>query len=110
MALEVLDILEKNKRMGRMLRKYVANLFFCICIVSMLYSCASLRKSSNSSKNSSMQLSHDPLSFEERRKFDYFFLEAVRQKEIGEIDAAFELFNHCIWDNRKKVSDFFVRL
>ena len=79
-----------------MLRKYVANLFFCICIVSMLYSCASLRKSSNSSKDSSMQLSHDPLSFEERRKFDYFFLEAVRQKEIGEIDAAFELFNHCL--------------
>jgi tetratricopeptide (TPR) repeat protein len=62
----------------------------------MLYSCASLRKSSNSSKNSSAQLSHDPLSFEERRKFDYFFLEAVRQKEIGEIDAAFELFNHCL--------------
>ena len=36
------------------------------------------------------------LSFEQRRKFDYFFLEAVRMKEKGEYDAAYELYKHCL--------------
>lgn len=36
------------------------------------------------------------LSLEERRKFDYFFLEAVRMKEKGEYDAAYELYKHCL--------------
>ncbi len=30
------------------------------------------------------------------RKFDYFFLEAVRQKQKGEYDAAYELYQHCL--------------
>ena len=34
------------------------------------------------------------LSLEERRKFDYFFLEAVRMKENGQYDAAYELYKH----------------
>ena len=34
------------------------------------------------------------LSFEQRRKFDYFFLEAVRMKENGQYDAAYELYKH----------------
>ena len=36
------------------------------------------------------------LSLEERRKFDYFFLEAVRMKEKGQYDAAYELYKHCL--------------
>ena len=36
------------------------------------------------------------LSFEQRRKFDYFFLEAVRMKEKGQYDAAYELYKHCL--------------
>ena len=32
----------------------------------------------------------------ERRKFDYFFLEAVRMKENGQYDAAYELYKHCL--------------
>lgn len=36
------------------------------------------------------------LSFEQRRKFDYFFLEAVRMKENGQYDAAYELYKHCL--------------
>jgi tetratricopeptide (TPR) repeat protein len=36
------------------------------------------------------------LSPEERRKFDYFLLEAVRLKEKGEMDAAFDMYNHCL--------------
>ena len=38
----------------------------------------------------------DPLSPEQRRKFDYYFLEAVRLKEKDDVDAAFEMYNHCL--------------
>ena len=34
----------------------------------------------------------DPLTPEQRRKFDYYFLEAVRMKQKGEYDAAYELY------------------
>lgn len=38
----------------------------------------------------------DPLTYEQRRTYDYFFLEAVRMKQKGEYDAAFELYKHCL--------------
>lgn len=33
---------------------------------------------------------------EERRRYDYFFLEAVRQQNAGKYSAAFELLSHCL--------------
>ena len=38
----------------------------------------------------------DMLTYEQRRKFDYFFLEALRMKQKGDYDAAFELYRHCL--------------
>jgi len=38
----------------------------------------------------------DYLTPEERRKYDYFFLEATKLKEKEEYDAAFELYHHCL--------------
>jgi tetratricopeptide (TPR) repeat protein len=61
-----------------------------------LFSCGSARKSSISSRKSQEQIAQDHLSPEERRKFDYFLLEAVRLKEKGEMDAAFDMYNHCL--------------
>lgn len=43
-----------------------------------------------------VQEEKDPLTYEQRRKFDYFFLEAVRKKQKGDYDAAFELYSHCL--------------
>lgn len=37
-----------------------------------------------------------PLTEEEQRKFDMFFLEAVRQKEKGAYSAAYDLYQHCL--------------
>lgn len=82
--------------MKKELRKYLVCSCLCICLGCLLFSCAGLRKSSNSSKNLLNQVAQDPLTVEERRKFDFFFLEAVRFKGIGEADAAFEMFNHCL--------------
>lgn len=41
-------------------------------------------------------MEQDPLTFEQRRKFDYCFLEAVRLKERGDMDAAFDMYSHCL--------------
>jgi hypothetical protein len=41
-------------------------------------------------------MEQDPLSPEERRKFDYYFLEAVRLKGSGQMDAAFDMYSHCL--------------
>ena len=68
----------------------------CLACISILFSCGSAKKTSISSKNLSETVSKDLLSPEERRKFDYFFLEAVRLKEKGEADAAFEMYRHCL--------------
>ena len=68
----------------------------CLACISILFSCGSAKKTSISSKNLAETVSQDLLSPEERRKFDYFFLEAVRLKEKGEADAAFEMYRHCL--------------
>ena len=66
----------------------------CLLMIGMLFSCGSLRKSSSSVRGNLS--GKDPLTYEERRKFDYFFLEAVRLKEKGDLDAAFEMYSHCL--------------
>ena len=68
----------------------------CLCGTWALSSCGSSRKSTISSKNSASLECRDPLSSEERRQFDHFFLEAVRLKEKDKMDAAFEMYNHCL--------------
>lgn len=68
----------------------------CLLCVSSLLSCGSSRKSSISPKNSLNVERQDLLPAEERRKFDYFFLEAVRLKQKGEMDAAFDMYSHCL--------------
>ena len=68
----------------------------CLLLASILFSCGSARNSSISSKNSVSQAEVDPLTPEERRKFNYYLLEAVRLKEKGETDAAYEMLGH-LW-------------
>ena len=68
----------------------------CLAWIGMLFSCGSAKKTSIPSRYLMEEVAKDPLSSEERRKFDYFFLEAVRLKEKGEADAAFEMYSHCL--------------
>lgn len=84
--------------MGRMRKSKTGILYLCLCLclMSILFSCGSSRKSSISSKNILSKVTVDPLSPEDRRRFDYYFLEAVRLKEKGELDAAFDMYEHCL--------------
>ena len=36
------------------------------------------------------------LSPNDRKRYDYFFLEAMRQQNAGHFDAAYDLLNHCL--------------
>lgn len=58
-------------------------------------SCGTLKNKSSVKEKDSIELK-DPLTYEQRRKFDYYFLEAVRMKQKGEYDAAFQLYSHCL--------------
>ena len=53
---------------------------------------ASNKKGANQSGNRNTGIS---LSNEEKRKFDYFFLESLKMKENGQYDIAFDLLQHC---------------
>ena len=68
----------------------------CLCGTWVLSSCGSGRKSAISSKKLTDVEWQDPLSTEDRRKFNHFFLEAVRLKEKDEMDAAFDMYRHCL--------------
>ena len=76
--------------------KRIGLLGICTLLVCMLFSCGSMRKSTTLSKEKAVAEVYDPLSPEERRKFDYFFMEAVRLKEKNDLDAAFEMYSHCL--------------
>ena len=71
--------------------KYVPML--CVCLIGMLVSCGTVKRTSGVSGNKAVVEEKDPLTPEQRRKYDYFFLEALRMKEKGDLDAAFEMYS-----------------
>ena len=82
--------------MNRRLRSNIGIVCLCLCLAGMLLSCGASRKSSISSRKSLSRLQENALTFEQKRKFDYFFFEAVRLKEKGDMGAAFEMYSHCL--------------
>ena len=82
--------------MNRRLRSNIGIVCLCLCLAGMLLSCGASRKSSISSRKSPSRLQENTLTFEQKRKFDYYFLEAVRLKEKGDMGAAFEMYSHCL--------------
>lgn len=68
-------------------------ILFILLAVLMLASCGTVRKT----KQKSAIVAEQPaLTPEQQRKYDYFFLEAIRQKEKKEYASAFGLLQHCL--------------
>ena len=82
--------------MDKVFRLKISVWCLCLCLASILFSCGSLQKTSNLSKKTSRNLKENALTFEQKRKFDYFFHEAVRQKGLDNLEEAFELYSHCL--------------
>ncbi|HBN46567.1 MAG TPA: hypothetical protein DD401_02745 [Prevotella sp.] len=51
----------------------------------------------------------DTLGYNDSRRYDYFFLEAVRQQEEGHYAAAFDLLRHCLEINPKAAEAYFLK-
>lgn len=83
----------------------LAGLLFIFLFASPSY--ASSKKKPKKVKTVNTVVSVDPLSPEDRRKYDYFFLEATRLKEKGEYDAAFKMFKHCLHINPDAASSLY---
>lgn len=91
-----------------MSRRLISLLGLCclyLFVAGTFVSCGTARQTVAVSGTDAVRTTPDLLSPEERRKFDYFFLEAVRLKEKGDLDAAFEMFSHCLEiDSRSAVT------
>lgn len=69
----------------------------CVCLAGMLISCGTVKKTPRpASEERVVAEEKDPLTPGQRRKYDYFFLEALRMKQKGDLDAAFEMYNRCL--------------
>ena len=66
-----------------------------LCMAVGLAACGTSGKQAKT-KSQQAEFVKDPLTPEQRRKFDYYFLEAVRMKQKGEYGAAYELYQHCL--------------
>ncbi|HJD10862.1 MAG TPA: tetratricopeptide repeat protein [Candidatus Phocaeicola caecigallinarum] len=71
------------------------NLFYILFATSMAMMFVACGTTKKQAKQSDAGVAYT-LSFEQRRKYDYYFLEAVRMKEKGQYDAAYELYKHCL--------------
>ncbi len=63
--------------------------WLCLCIL-MLCGCTSVKKASQ------RQQGRPQLSYNDGQRFKYFYLEAVNQQNLGNYDAAFDLYRHCL--------------
>ena len=89
------------------MRKFV----YLICLISsvMIISCSTGKKNITSSY-------HDNLDETQKRKFNYFFLEGVRQKQLNNHDAAFDLYRKALSIDtanaqvRYELANYYLRL
>ena len=63
----------------------------------------------NKAKKPVVLTAADTLSYNDSRRYNYFFLEAVRQQEAGHYAAAFDLVSHCLDINPKAAEAYFLR-
>ena len=77
------------------IEKPMKYIYLLIFILPLFFSCGTLNQKKQRADKAVSELK-DPLTYEQRRKFDYYFLEAVRMKQKGEYDAAFNLYEHCL--------------
>ena len=79
----------KTRRQGA-IRKVMTGVLMAVMAISMM-SCGAAQSSSSAEAVPVHQLSP-----EQQRKYDYYFLEAMVQRQKGNNDAAFDLLRHCL--------------
>ena len=85
----------------RMKPRNIRHLSAClwgIVLIGLLAACGSVRRSTpaTATLQEDRGIVRDTLSPEQQRKYDYFYLEAMRMKMQRKYDAAFDLLQHCL--------------
>ena len=83
--------------------------YIALGTVALLLGTASVPSLARKKKTSSSQtvVSEDTLPANDRKRFDYFFLEAIRQQNAGHLTAAFDLLEHARSINPKAAEVYF---
>lgn len=71
----------------------IKNIIWLLLVLFVLVSCGTAR---TTRKEPTVTLAQPTLSSEQQRKYDYFFLEALRLKEKQDYTSAFGLLQHCL--------------
>ena len=83
--------------------------YIALGTVALLLGTASVPSLARKKKTSASQtvVSEDTLPANDRKRFDYFFLEAIRQQNAGHLTAAFDLLEHARSINPKAAEVYF---
>ena len=90
-------------------KRWINNVLAAVVMAVAVASCGVSRPSSSSAKHSS-PITHHPspeISHEESLRYNYFFLEAMRQQNAANYDAAYDLLNRCVDINPKAAEAWF---
>ena len=68
----------------------ILGLIKCAAVCLIVASCSTTKKVTTQDNQT------DRIPLEERRRFDYFFLEGNRQKHLGNLDVAFDLYKKAM--------------
>ncbi|MBR6015813.1 MAG: hypothetical protein IK067_01620, partial [Prevotella sp.] len=100
-----------NFELRMMMRLQIRTKLWVVAVVMAVAvaSCGVPRPSSSSAKHSS-PITHHPspeISHEESLRYNYFFLEAMRQQNAANYDAAYDLLNRCVDINPQAAEAWF---
>lgn len=85
----------ESKRFKRMMQRRIVFYLFLTMLSLSIVLPSFARKKQKKTKAVAVENNSTPLSYNDQRRFDYFFLEAVRQQNQGKFAAAFDLYRHC---------------
>lgn len=88
---EDLDIQDKNKQVEKV-RFYLRQMMLACGLACLIAACGTVRKNT---------VAEAPRSPYENRLYDYYYSEAVKQKVLGNHDAAYTLLQYCLELNPK---------
>jgi tetratricopeptide (TPR) repeat protein len=96
-----LDIPEKSKRMKK------RNIIYLIVITILVTSCGTAKKQTSTAALVKSEGKEATISADDKNEFEYTFIEGLKQKMIGNQQAAISLFSKCLVINPNSTSAMF---
>ena len=85
------------------------SLLLTMVLLGSVVTTSALAKSRKKQQRTTVVGRRDTLSYEDSRRYAYFFLEASRQQNAGNFSGAFDLINHCLDINPNAAEAYYMR-